>query len=80
MIPVFIAGLGDDFAVVRVRRRIRPAEPIRVWFGPELDYSALLTERPAWTTYRAVAEQVMGAIRALGEQDRRECGEVRSRK
>jgi 1-acyl-sn-glycerol-3-phosphate acyltransferase len=70
VIPVFIAGLSNNFAVM-VRRRIRPTEPIRVWFGPEIDYSALLTEPPGAATYRAVAEQVMGAIRALGEEDRR---------
>jgi 1-acyl-sn-glycerol-3-phosphate acyltransferase len=71
VIPAFIAGLSSNFSVM-VRRRIRPTEPIRVWFGPEIDYSALLAAPRGAGTYRAVAEQVMAKIRALGEEDRRE--------
>lgn len=77
VVPVFVAGLSSDLGVM-LRRRFRPAEPIRVWFGAEIDYSAMLAQPRGAATYRTVAELVMERIRALGEEDRKNGGGIRS--
>jgi 1-acyl-sn-glycerol-3-phosphate acyltransferase len=69
VIPVFLAGLSNNFATL-VRRRIFGGEPIRVWFGPAFDYTAFLECPAGAAMYRELAEAVMGEIRKLGEEDR----------
>ena len=71
VMPVFLAGLGHSFGRQILANWTR-GEPIRVRFGPMLDYSAFLSGPDTGATYRAIADHVMGAIRALGEADRRQ--------
>lgn len=63
VIPVFIGGLPNSLGEILRRRRQR-GEPIRVWFGPALDYS---TAPPA--TAASLAGLVMGAIAAQARSD-----------
>ena len=69
VVPVFIAGLGND-----LRRQVlgnwHGGEPIRIHFGPVLDLSEYLTRRDHMRTYKEIGEHVMSAIAALGETDR----------
>jgi 1-acyl-sn-glycerol-3-phosphate acyltransferase len=73
VIPVFLAGLSQSFGDM-VARRVRGGEPIRLWFGPPFDSSAFLGRPAAGSTYRALADQVMGEIRSLAERDRARYG------
>jgi 1-acyl-sn-glycerol-3-phosphate acyltransferase len=69
VVPVFVAGLKNNIAEI-LSRRIRGGEPIRVWFGPPIDYSAFLERPAAAGTYRELADHVFGEIRKLAELDR----------
>jgi len=69
VIPVFIAGLGNN-----LRRQVlgnwTGGELIRIHFGPPLDFSEFLSKRDHMRTYKEIAEFVMSKIAELGEQDR----------
>ena len=69
VVPVFVAGLGNSFLGI-LRRRIFGGEPIRIWFGPEIRCEPFFASQPGAALYRALADQVMGEIRKLGEEDR----------
>jgi 1-acyl-sn-glycerol-3-phosphate acyltransferase len=70
VVPVFIAGLGNNAREI-LRRRFSAGEPIRIRFGPPLDYQAFLERRPSAGLYRELAEFIMEEIRRLGEEDRK---------
>ncbi|MGH9903696.1 MAG: lysophospholipid acyltransferase family protein, partial [Pyrinomonadaceae bacterium] len=69
VIPVFVAGLSNDLPR-QVMRNWRGRVPIRVHFGPPLDFSEYLTKRDHVRTYKEIADFVMTKIAELGEQDR----------
>ena len=75
VVPVFMAGLSNSATTELRGAAWRRGEPVRIWFGPALDYSALLDQPPIAETYRRAAEAVMGAIRQLAEADRARCRE-----
>lgn len=69
VVPVFIAGLGND-----LRRQVlgnwRGGEKVRVRFGPAIDFSEFYERRDSARTYIEIAGFVMSKIAELGEQDR----------
>ena len=69
VIPVFIAGLGNDL-LRQVTSNWRGGEPIRIHFGAPLDVSSYLAKRDHLRTYKEIADFVMSKIAELGEQDR----------
>lgn len=69
VIPVFIAGLGNDLPK-QVLGNWRGGEPVRVHFGPALDFSEFYERRDSVRTYKEIADFVMSKIAELGEQDR----------
>jgi 1-acyl-sn-glycerol-3-phosphate acyltransferase len=69
VIPVFIAGLGNDLPK-QVLGNWRGGEKIRIHFGPMLDLSAHLTKPDRIRTYKEISDFVMSEIAKLGEQDR----------
>ncbi|HEX3557941.1 MAG TPA: lysophospholipid acyltransferase family protein [Pyrinomonadaceae bacterium] len=69
VVPVFIAGLGNDLAR-QVMGNWRGGEPVRVRFGPALDFSEFYERRDSVRTYKEVADFCMSKIAELGEQDR----------
>jgi 1-acyl-sn-glycerol-3-phosphate acyltransferase len=68
VIPVFIAGLGNDLTR-QVLGNWRGGEPVRVHFGPALDFSEFYDRRDSVRTYKEIADFVMSKIAELGEQD-----------
>jgi 1-acyl-sn-glycerol-3-phosphate acyltransferase len=68
VIPVFIAGLGNDLPR-QVLGNWRGGEPVRVHFGPVLDFSDFYDRRDSARTYMEIAGFVMSKIAELGEQD-----------
>ena len=61
VIPVFIAGLGNDLPK-QVLGNWRGGEKIRIHFGPQLDLSEYLTKKDAARTY-------VGDLQVCDEQD-----------
>jgi 1-acyl-sn-glycerol-3-phosphate acyltransferase len=70
VIPVFIAGLGNDLPK-QVLGNWRGGEKIRIHFGPLLDLSEYLSKPDRVRTYKEISEFVMTKIAELGEQDRK---------
>lgn len=69
VIPVFIAGLGNDLPK-QVLGNWRGGEAVRVRFGPALDLADFYERRDSARTYVEIAAFVMSKIAELGEQDR----------
>jgi 1-acyl-sn-glycerol-3-phosphate acyltransferase len=69
VVPVFIAGLGNDLRH-QVLGNWRGGEKVRVRFGPALDLSEFYDRRDSARTYMEIAGFVMSKIAELGEQDR----------
>jgi 1-acyl-sn-glycerol-3-phosphate acyltransferase len=69
VIPVFIAGLGNDLPK-QVLGNWRGGDQIRIHFGPLLDLSDHLSKPDRVRTYKEISEFVMRKIAELGEQDR----------
>jgi 1-acyl-sn-glycerol-3-phosphate acyltransferase len=69
VVPVFIAGLGNDLKR-QVSGNWRGGEKVRVRFGPALDLSEFYDRRDSARTYMEIASFVMSKIVELGEQDR----------
>jgi 1-acyl-sn-glycerol-3-phosphate acyltransferase len=69
VIPVFIAGLGNNLAR-QVAANWRGGEPVRIHFGPALELSEHLSKRDSVRAYKEIADLVMEKIGELAEQDR----------
>ncbi len=69
VIPVFIAGLGNDLPK-QVMGNWTGGEKIRIHFGPRIDFSDYFTRKDHVRTYMEIGELVMKRIADLGEQDR----------
>jgi len=69
VIPVFIAGLGNDLPK-QVLGNWRGGKKIRIHFGPQLDLSSYLSKKDHVRTYKEISEFVMSKIAELGEADR----------
>ena len=71
VVPVFIAGLGNDLPK-QVAGNWRCGEQVRVRFGPLIDFSEFQDKRDSVRTHMEIAELVMAKIAELAEQDRAE--------
>lgn len=71
VIPVFIAGLGNDLWR-QVISNWRGGEAIRVHFGAPLDLAPYLSKRATLRTHKEIADFVMSRIADLGEEDRQQ--------
>jgi 1-acyl-sn-glycerol-3-phosphate acyltransferase len=69
VVPVFIAGLGNDL-LRQVARNWNREEVIRIHFGPQLDFAEFMTKPDRLRTHKEIADFVMSKIAELGEQDR----------
>jgi 1-acyl-sn-glycerol-3-phosphate acyltransferase len=69
VVPVFIAGLGNDLPR-QILGNWRGGEPVRVHFGPALDFAQFAGRRDSVRTYKEIADFVMSKIAELGERDR----------
>ena len=68
VVPVFIAGLGNDLPR-QVLGNWRGGEPVRVRFGAVLDFTEFYGRRDSVRTYKEIADFCMSKIAELGEQD-----------
>lgn len=73
VLPVFVAGLGNNLAS-QVLGNWRGGEPVRVRFGAPLEFEEFYPRRDSVRTYKEIADYVMSKIAELAEQDRAEFG------
>ncbi len=69
VIPVFIAGLGNDLPK-QIIGNWTGGEKVRIWFGEEIDLSSFYGKRDALRTHKEISDHLMTKIEALGEMDR----------
>ena len=69
VIPVFIAGLGNNLPR-QILGNWFGGEKIRIWFGSRLDLEDFLSRPDRLRTHKEIAEYLMKKIAELGEKDR----------
>ena len=69
VIPVFIAGLGNDLPK-QIMGNWTGGEKVRIWFGEPIDLSGFQGKRDSLRTHKEIADFLMAKIAELGEKDR----------
>lgn len=73
VIPIFIAGLGNDLPK-QILGNWRGGEKVRVRFGKMLDLSAFYEKGDRLRTHKEIADFLMAKIGELGGEDKKEFG------
>jgi len=68
VIPVFIAGLGNDLPK-QILGNWRGGEKIRIWFGPAIDLTPFYGKDDRLRTHKEIADHLMEKIGELGDKD-----------
>jgi 1-acyl-sn-glycerol-3-phosphate acyltransferase len=69
VIPVFIAGLGNDLPK-QILGNWTGGERVRIWFGDPIDLSGFQGKRDSLRTHKEISDFLMAQIAALGQKDR----------
>ena len=69
VVPVFIAGLGNDLPK-QIMGNWTGGPEIRIWFGRPIDFRGLYQKPDRLRTHKEIADFLMARIAELGEQDR----------
>lgn len=69
VIPVFIAGLGNDLPK-QILGNWRGGPKVRIWFGEKVDLTEFYIKRDAIRTHKEIADHLMSKIAELGEMDK----------
>jgi 1-acyl-sn-glycerol-3-phosphate acyltransferase len=77
VVPVFIAGLGNDLPK-QILGNWRGGEQIRIYFGAPVDLSEFYEKRDSLRTHKEIADFLMLKIGELAEEDRKSFGRVES--
>jgi 1-acyl-sn-glycerol-3-phosphate acyltransferase len=70
VIPVFIAGLGNDLPK-QIIGNWTGGPKIRIWFGEPIDLSEFYKKSDRLRTHKEIADHLMEKISELGESDRK---------
>ncbi len=73
VIPVFIAGLGNDLPK-QILGNWTGGEKVRIWFGEEVDLAEFYEKSDRLRTHKEIADFLMTKIGELGEADRAKFG------
>ena len=69
VIPIFIAGLGNDLPK-QIMGNWTGGPEVRIWFGEQLDLTRFYEKGDRLRTHKEIADHLMAKIAELGEQDR----------
>jgi 1-acyl-sn-glycerol-3-phosphate acyltransferase len=73
VIPIFIAGLGNDLPK-QILGNWTGGEKVRIWFGEPVDLSEFYEKRDSLRTHKEIADFLMSKIAELSEIDRKQFG------
>jgi 1-acyl-sn-glycerol-3-phosphate acyltransferase len=73
VIPVFIAGLGNDLPK-QILGNWTGGEKIRIWFGEVIDLNEFYEKPDRLRTHKQIADHLMDKVRELAEKDKAEFG------
>jgi len=73
VIPVFIAGLGNDLPK-QILGNWRGGEKVRIHFGEPIDLSGFFEKRDSLRTHKEIADYLMTKIGELAAEDKRSFG------
>lgn len=73
VIPVFIAGLGNDL-LKQVLGNWTGGEKVRIWFGERVDLSEFYAKTDRLRTHKEIGDFLMTKIGELAEKDREKFG------
>jgi 1-acyl-sn-glycerol-3-phosphate acyltransferase len=73
VVPVFIAGLGNDLPK-QILGNWNGGEKVRIWFGEPVDLSAFYEKGDRLRTHKEIADFLMLKIGELANQDREKFG------
>lgn len=71
VIPVFIAGLGNDLPR-QILGNWRGGEKVRIWFGDAVDLVEFYGKPDKLRTHKEIADRLMEEIAELAQHDREE--------
>jgi 1-acyl-sn-glycerol-3-phosphate acyltransferase len=69
VIPVFIAGLGNDLPK-QILGNWRGGDKVRIWFGKQIELDEFYARSDRLRTHKELSDHLMATIAALAEQDR----------
>ena len=69
VIPIFIAGLGNDLPK-QILGNWKGGEKIRIWFGEKIDLTEFYGKSDRLRTHKEIGDFLMTKIGELGEKDR----------
>lgn len=75
VIPVFIAGLGNDLPK-QILGNWKGGEKVRIWFGEKVDLSEFYAKTDRLRTHKEISDRLMEKIRELGDRDRAEFADL----
>lgn len=75
VIPVFIAGLGNDLPK-QIMGNWTGGPKVRIWFGEPIDLSEFYAKGDRIRTHKEIADFLMTKIAELGVEDRKRFGET----
>ena len=73
VVPVFIAGLGNDLPK-QILGNWTGGEKVRIWFGEAIDLSEFYEKSDRLRTHKEIGDFLMSKIAELGEKDRAKFG------
>lgn len=71
VIPVFIAGLGNDLPK-QILGNWKGGEKVRIWFGETIDLETFYERGDRLRTHKEIADHLMSKIKGLGEADKQQ--------
>jgi 1-acyl-sn-glycerol-3-phosphate acyltransferase len=69
VVPVFIAGLGNDLPK-QILGNWTGGDKVRIWFGEQIDLSEFYAKNDRLRTHKEIADHLMTRIAELAEQDK----------
>ena len=78
IVPIFIAGLGNDLPK-QILGNWRGGEKIRIRFGKPIDLSEFYKKRDSLRTHKEIADFLMQKIGELAEEDKRNFGQTETK-
>jgi 1-acyl-sn-glycerol-3-phosphate acyltransferase len=69
VIPIFIAGLGNDLPK-QIMGNWTGGEKVRIWFGEQIDLGEFYSKSDRLRTHKEIADHLMTKIAELGKHDR----------